>query len=122
MVTRLCDQRRAEGAHDSGDVRADHFHSGDPLKRPEHSPVIEGSALNDNMPPQLRRIGQLDDLVQRVLDNGIGKPGRDVGDGRPLLLRLLYVGVHKHRAAGAEVNRVFGKQSLLGKAFRGVAQ
>ena len=55
------------------------------------------------MRAKLARVGELDDLIERVFDDGIGKPRRNIRHTRALLLRLLDVGVHEHRAARAEI-------------------
>ena len=116
------DQRGAEGAHDPGDVRADDLNPGDLFKRPEHGPVIEGAALHDDVGAELRGVGELDDLVEGVLDDRIGEASRDVPDGSAFLLGLLDVGVHEHGAARAEIHGVFGKERFPGEALRGIAE
>ena len=57
----------------------------------------------------------LDDLEQRVFDDGIGQAGGDVTHRRAFLLRLLHAGVHEHRAAASQVDRVLGADGLLGE-------
>ena len=70
------------------------------------------------MRAKLTRVGELDDLVECVFDDGVGKPGRDIGHTRALLLRLLDIGVHKHRAARAEVHGSLGKERLVRELLR----
>ena len=48
-VALSCDQRRTERTHDAGDVRADGFAVGDPLKASENSVVVECTTLNNDM-------------------------------------------------------------------------
>ena len=67
------DQRRAERSHDAGDIRTDRFAVCDFFKAAEHRIVIKGSALHHDLASQLGGIGYLDDLKQRVFDDGIGK-------------------------------------------------
>ena len=74
------------------------------------------------MAAQIPGVGQLDHLIQGVFDDGVGKTGGNVLEGRPLLLSLLHVGVHKYGAAGAQIDGIGGKESLLGELGGGVAQ
>ena len=112
------DQRRAEGAHQAGDVGAHRLRSGDALEGAQHRLIIEGAALHHNVAAQLTGVGQLDDLEQGVLDDGVGKSGGDIGHRRTLLLGLLHVGVHEHGAAGAQIHRMLGEQRLIGELRR----
>ncbi len=114
-------QRRAERAHHTGNVRADDLNARELLKRAKHCLVVEGAALHDNVRTELLRVGELDDLEQRILDDRAGKSGADVLNGCALLLRLLDIGVHKHGAARAEVDRFGREQRLRREAFRRVA-
>ena len=116
------DQRRAEGAHQSGDIGAHRVHTGDTLKGPQHRLIIEGAALHHDVAAQLMGVGQLDDLEQGVLDDGVGKSGGDIRHRRALLLGLLHVGVHEHGAAGAQIHRMPGEQGLVGELRRREAQ
>ncbi len=43
------DQRRAESAHDAGDVRADRLAAGDLLEAAQHGVIVEGAALDDDI-------------------------------------------------------------------------
>ena len=122
MVVAAGDQRRAERAHESRNVGTDCLRAGDPLKRAQHSLVVKGAALHDNVRAKLTRVGELDDLIERVFDDGIGKPRRNIRHARALLLRLLDVGVHEYRAARAEIDRVRREQRFLGKALGAVAE
>ena len=115
-----CDESRAECAHDSGDVRSHARTAGDALKAPQHRVVVEGAALHDDIFSELARVGELDNLKQCVFDNGVGETGGNIRDGGALLLCLLYFGIHKHRAARAEVNRVLGKQSFPREILHGI--
>ena len=117
-----CDQGRAEGTHDAGDVGTNDVAAGDFLERAQHSVVIEGAALYNDVLTQLRGRGYLHDLEQRVFDDGIGKTGGDIGYARALLLRLLDAGVHENRAARAKVNGILRKKSCLCKIHHRVIQ
>ena len=66
--------------------------------------------------------GHFDDLKQRILDDGVGQTGRDIGDGRALLLRLLDLRVHKDRTARAQIDRVFCEKRLAGEVLYGYAE
>ena len=116
------DQSRAESPHDTGDVRAYRMAAGDSLKGTENCVIIKCAALHNDLAAQLFRIGQLDDLKDRVLDDRIGKTGGDIADTGAFLLRLFYFGVHENRTPGAKVNRRFGKESHFGKIFHGIIQ
>ena len=118
MVAVAREQRRAERAHDARNVGAGHLRAGDALKRAQHSLIEECAALHDDVRAKLARVGKLDDLVERVFDDGVGETGRDVGYARTLLLRLLDVGVHKYGAARAEVDRSLGKERLVRELLR----
>ena len=48
------DQRRAEGAHDAGDVGAHGLAAGNFLKAAQHGVVVKGSALNHHVAAQIR--------------------------------------------------------------------
>ena len=115
-------QSRAKSAHQAGDIRAGSVHPGNFLKGSKHRLVVEGAALDNNVPTQILRGCQLDDLVQGIFDDGVGKACGDIGDGGSLLLGLLDVGIHEHRAPGTQVYRRLGKERLLGKALGGKAQ
>ena len=112
----------AEGTHDTGDIRADGLHPGDFLKGTEHCLVVEGTALDHNVPSQVPGVRQLDDLIQGVLDDGVGKSGGNVRNGCSLLLGLLHIGVHKHRTPGSQIHRMLPEKGLLGKGGGGVVQ
>ena len=122
VVTLPRDQSRAEGTHDTRNVRAGGLHARDLLKGAQHRLIIECAALDNDMAAELTRIGELDDLVQGVFDDGVGKTGGDVRDRCAFLLRLLDVGVHEHRAPRSEIHGMRGVQSALGKGFRRVAE
>ena len=70
-----CDQGRAEGAHDTGNIGAHSLTAGDLLEASEHRVVVEGAALDNNMISEVGGIRDLDHLKKRILDDGVGKPG-----------------------------------------------
>ena len=74
------------------------------------------------MPAKVGGVGQLDDLVKGILDDGVGKSRRNILHRGALFLRLLDVGIHEHGAAGAKIDGIFGKQRFLGKSLGAVAQ
>ena len=112
------EQCRAERAHDARDVGTRDLRAGDALERAQHGLVEEGAALYDDVRAELARVGELDDLIKSVLDDGVGKAGGDIGDACALLLRLFDVGVHKHRAARAEVHGGLGKERFVREFLR----
>ena len=67
-------------------------------------------------------IGKLNDLIQRVFDDGVGETSGDILHGRALLLRLLDVRVHEHGAARAKIDGMGGEQRLLRENRGGVAE
>ena len=95
------DQRRAESAHDAGNIRADRLTVRNFFKASKNRVIVESTALHDDIFAEFRSVGDFDHLKERVFDDRVGKPRGDIGDGSPLLLRLFYLGIHKHRTAGA---------------------
>ena len=118
VVALAREQCRAERAHDARDVGTRDLRAGDTLKRAQHGLVEECAALYDDVRAELARVGELDDLIKSVLDDGVGKAGGDIGDACALLLRLFDVGVHKHRAARAEVHGGLGKERFVRELLR----
>ena len=112
------EQCRAERAHDARDVGTRDLRARDALKRAQHGLVEECAALYDDVRAELARVGELDDLIKSVLDDGVGKAGGDIGDACALLLRLLDVGVHKYGAARAEVHGGLGKECFVREFLR----
>ena len=106
------DQGRAERAHDACDIRAGGLDARDALKGAQHGLIVERAALHDDMAAHVAGIGKLNDLIQRIFDDGVGETSGDILHGRALLLRLLDVGVHEHGAARAQVRGVLCKQGF----------
>ena len=122
MVALPRHQRRAERAHNAGNVGAGGLHAGDLLKGAKHRLIVERAALHHDVSAKVGGVGQLDDLVKGVLDDGVGKSCGNVLHRGALFLRLLDVGIHEHGAAGAEINGIFGEQCLFGKPFGAVTE
>ena len=59
--------------------------------------------------------GDLDNLKQRIFDDGVRKTGGDIRNGSPFLLGLFDVGVHEYGTAGAQVSRILCKESFFRK-------
>ena len=116
------EERRTERAHHARDVRAGDVRPGDLLERAQDGLVVERPTLHDDVMSQLLGGGELDDLIERVFDDGIGKARGDIRDGRALLLCLLDVGVHEHGAARAEVDGVPSEERRLREVLRRVAE
>ena len=115
LIPFSCDQSRTESSHDSGDIRTDDLAFGNLFQASQYRIIIECTALNDDMLSERRGIGYLDDLKQRVFDDGIGKSGGDIIHTGPFLLRLLHTGIHEYRTAGSKVDGIFGKKGCLCK-------
>ena len=122
LITLACDQCCAEGTHDAGDIRTGDMGVEEVLEGAEDGIVIEGTTLHDDVLSEILRIRNLDDLIECVLDDGVGEAGRDIADACPLLLRLLDVRVHEYRTAGAEVGRVLCIECLVREVDHGVVQ
>ena len=122
LITLTCDQCCAEGTHDAGDIRTGDMGIEEVLEGAEDGIVIEGTTLHDDVLSEILRIRDLDDLIECVLDDGVGEAGRDIADACPLLLRLLDVRVHEYRTAGAEVGRVLCIECLMREVDHGVVQ
>ena len=117
------EQGGAIAAHAAGDVRANRLAPGKLLERAQRRVTHEGAALDDDIFADLLRVAHLDDLEQRVLDDRVGEAGRDVANGRALLLGLLHARVHEDGAAAAKVNGLLGthggvREVLDGEAHR----
>ena len=108
-------QCRAVGPHQPGDGGADDLPAQLQLKGPEDRVVIKCAALDHHMLPQLAGAAGADDLVDGVFHHADGQPGGDVLHRGPVLLGLLDGGVHKHRAAAAQIHRRGAVEPLFGK-------
>ena len=109
------EQGRTIGAHAAGDVGTYGVNTGELLKRTQRGIGHKGAALDDYLAADLLGIAQLNDLEQGILDDGIGKAGRDVAHRGAFLLRLLDARVHKDRAATAQVDRGLGMDGGVGE-------
>ena len=109
------EQGRTIGAHAAGDVGTYGVNARELLKRTQRGIGHKGAALNDYLAADLLGIAQLNDLEQGILDDGIGKAGRDVAHRGAFLLRLLDARVHKDRAATAQVDRGLGMDGGVGE-------
>ena len=108
------DQGRAERAHDARDIRAGGLDARDAAQRRAARPGCRTCRPARRCGgPASAGIGKLDDLIQRVFDDGVGETRGDILHGRALLLRLLDVGVHEHGAARAKIDGMGGEQRLL---------
>ena len=63
----------------------------DLLEAAQHGIVIEGTALNHNTLAEIAGIGDLDYLEQRILDDGVGQSGGNIGNLGAFLLSLFNV-------------------------------
>ena len=71
---------------------------------------------------KLGSIGNLDNFVEGVFDNGVGKTSGDIGNFGAFFLCLLNLGVHKYSTACSKINRMFCKKSCFCKVLYGVVQ
>ena len=110
-----CREGSSVGPHETGLGGTNHLPSGEQFEGTQHGVVEEGAPLHDDLVAELGRIGELDDLVQRIAHHGVAQSGGNVGGGGPLLLRLLDRGVHEHGAATAQIDRVLGVQAHRGE-------
>ncbi|MNO30967.1 hypothetical protein D3C76_209160 [compost metagenome] len=108
-------QCTAVGAHHTGNIRSDHCSSGQQLERAKHGFIIEGSPLYNDIVPQILGVADFDDLLERILNDRIRKPRRQIGQRGSFLLHLLHFGIHKDRAARAQINRLGGFQCSCSK-------
>ena len=122
MVALLGNEGSTESTHNTGNVRTNSLTACYTLKTSKYTVVVEGSALHYNMTSQLFGIGNLDNLVKRILDNRICKTCGNISYGCAFLLGLLYLGVHKYGTSCSKVNRVFCKKGSLGEILYGVVQ
>ena len=122
MVALFGNEGSAEGSHNTGNVRTNSLTACYTLKASKYTIVVEGSALHYNMTSQLFGIGNLDNLVKRILDNRVCKTCGNISYGCAFLLGLLYLGVHKYGTSCSKINRVFCKKSSLGEILYGVVQ
>ena len=116
------DQTGSESAHDAGDIGTDCFAVCCFFKCTKNTVVIEGSALYNDMTAQLRRIRDLDDLVECIFNDRVRQSCRDILHGRAFLLCLFDLGIHEYRAACPEIEGMLGKQGCLGKVLHGIVQ
>ena len=109
------EQGRTVGAHAAGDVGTHGMNAGELLKRAQRGVGHKGAALNDHLAADLLGIAQLNNLEQGILNDGIGKTGRDIAHRGAFLLRLLDTRVHEDRAAAAQVDRGLGMDGGIGE-------
>ena len=122
LIALPCDQSSTEGTHDPGDIRADGLAVGNLLKAAENCVIIEGTTLYNDMLAKLGSIGNLDNLVEGVFDNGVGKTSGDIGNLSAFLLGLLNFGIHKYSTACSKINGMFCKKSCFCKVLYCVVQ
>ena len=84
------EKRGAVAAHAAGDVGADGLAAREFLERAERGVAHERAALDHDVATDLLGVTHLDDLEQRVLDDRVGEPRRDVSHRGALLLGLLH--------------------------------
>ena len=122
VVALLGNEGSTESSHNTGNVRTNRLTACYTLKASKYTVVVEGSTLYHNMTSQLFGIGNLDNLVKRILNNRVCKTCGNISYGCAFLLGLLYLGVHKYSTSCSKVNRVFCKKGSLGEILYGVIQ
>ena len=114
------DKGCTESTHDSGNIRAGRFHTGNFFKASKNCVIVEGSTLNYDIFSEILCIRELDNLKKCIFDDRVGKSCRNVGDRRAFLLGLLYFGIHKYRTSGSKINWILGKKRLFREILNGV--
>ena len=71
---------------------------------------------------QLFGRAQAQNLVEGIADDGVAEAGSDIGNACAFLLGLLHLGIHEDSAAGPQINRLFGKECRLHKAWHAHAK
>ena len=91
LITLTGDQCSTESTHDTGDIRADCFTSGNLFETAKNGIVVERTALHNDVFAKLRSIGNFDYFIKSIFDNRISKPGRNISDFCPFFLSLFYL-------------------------------
>ena len=86
-----------------------------------HRRVAESAALHHDVLAKQVGIGDLQHLVQGILDHRVGQAGRDIVDRRALAQGLLDPRVHEDGAARAQVAGSLSRAGQLGKIGHAVA-
>ena len=115
-------QGAAVGPHDFRDIAPVDGGAGQKFKGPDYRVVFHGAPLEDDIVPQVMGILEFQHLVQAVLDDGIGQTGGNVPDGDPFPEALFHLGVHEHRAPGAQVTGFLGFAGQFGEIADGIIQ
>ena len=102
------DERHTIRPHQPRHIRTDDLSSKEQLQRTKHRIIVEGPALHHDPLTQVRRLLQADDLVERILDDRVGKTRRNICDRDAILLCLPHTGIHEDRAARAQIHRMLG--------------
>ena len=92
------------------------------LQSSKHGVIIEGSPLYHDMLSQISGVRYLDNLVQSIFYDGVGKTCGDIRHGSAFLLGLLNIGVHKYGTTGAKVCGSFRKKGFLREVNHIVSQ
>ena len=107
--------RSAVSAHYAGNIRTHNISSHYAFDTSKYRIIKERTALHYDFFTCFLRVSQLYYLIKRVSDDGVRKTRGNISDGRALFLRLLYLGIHKYRAARTEIYRSLRKQRFLCK-------
>lgn len=75
--------RTAVGSHNTGNIRSDHSPASQQLKGPQYGFVIEGATLHNDIAPEVLGVADFDNLLQGVLDYGIGESCGQISQEAP---------------------------------------
>ncbi len=114
--------RRAVGAHQAGDVGPGDLDPHLLLEHAQHGVVQKRAALHHDVSAQRLGVRHADHLVDGVFHHADRKAGADVLRRGAVLLRLLDLRVHEHRAARPQVDGVLGEQAHPGELRDAVAE
>ena len=82
-------KRRTISAHKAGNIGANNLAAGQQLECAKNRVIEESSTLDNDTFAQVRRVLELDDLVQGVSHDRVGQAGADISHIRAFFLRLL---------------------------------
>ena len=104
-------QRGTESTHDSGDIRADGFAAGNLFEASKNRIIVEGTTLYNDVFTKFGSIRNLDNLIECIFDNRVGKTCGNIGNLSSLFLCLLYLGIHENSTSGTKIYRMLCKNS-----------
>ena len=100
-----------EGTHDSGDIRTDGFAAGNLFETSQNCIIVESTTLYNDVSAKFGSIRNLDNLIECIFDNRVGKTCGNIGNLSSLFLGLLYLGIHENSTSGTKIYRMLCKNS-----------